>query len=438
MSRFFPPAGLILFKFSLISLFTISAGGRPMPLRYLFVDMNAYFASVEQHDHPRWRGRPLAVVPVAARTSSCIAANYLAKAKGVRVGCPVWEAERLCPGIVLAEARPQRYVEVHKLIVRAVGKCIPVGKVLSIDEVLCPLMGEEKRPERARAIGFAIKDELRRGVGEVLTCSVGIGPSGMLAKVASDMMKPDGLTVIDPAELPGRLYPLKITDFPGIGPRMEKRFLRYGVTTTKQLVGLNARALAVVWGSKVIAERWFHLLRGDDVPDVPTRRRTVGHSHVLPPALRTPDGSRGVVVRLVHKACARLRSIGYWAGALAVGIKYVGGVRWHTARKLPHCQDTLHWLLALGEMWDERPNEADAGQPLQVWMTLTDLIPAGAATPSLLEADRQVTTLSHAMDAINRKFGKNAVRFGAIAGAEESAPLRIPFNHVPKINPAVN
>ena len=100
-----------------------------MPLRYLFVDMNAYFASVEQHDRPAWRNRPLVVVPVEARTSSCIAVNYLAKKCGIKVGSPVWEAQNLCPGVILAAARPERYVEVHKDIVRAVGRCIPVSKV---------------------------------------------------------------------------------------------------------------------------------------------------------------------------------------------------------------------------------------------------------------------------------------------------------------------
>jgi DNA polymerase IV len=407
-----------------------------MPLRYLFVDMNAYFASVEQHDHPQWRNKPLVVVPVEARTSSCIAVNYLAKKFGVRVGSPVWEAERLCPGVVCAPAHPERYVEVHKEIVRAVGRCVPVSKVMSIDEMACALMGDERQPANAEAIARSIKAEMRHTLGEVLTCSIGIGPNVMLAKVAGDMQKPDGLTVIRPEDLPGRLYELKLTDFPGIGPRMEKRFLRYGISTTRQLLDLKESALAVVWGSKVHAERWFHLLRGEDVPDVPTRRRTVGHSHVLPPALRTPDGSRGVMVRLIHKACARLRSVGYWAGAMAIGVKYLEGVKWHTARQLPHCQDTLQWLLAFGDMWDERP--ADAGPPMQVWMTLTDLVPAAAATPSLFPEDRQATALSHAMDAINRKFGKHAVRFGGIVGAEKSAPMRIPFNHIPKINPATN
>lgn len=407
-----------------------------MPLRYLFVDMNAYFASVEQHDDPRLRGLPVAVVPVEARTSSCIAVNYLAKKFGVRVGSPVWEAQKLCPGIRCVPAHPERYVEVHKEIVRAVGRCIPVSKVMSIDEMACALMGDEREPAKAEAIARSIKVEMRHSLGEVLTCSIGIGPNVMLAKVAGDLQKPDGLTVIRPDELPERLYSLKITDFPGIGPRMEKRFHRYGVTTTRQLMQLTQPALAVVWGSKVHAERWFHLLRGEDVPDVPTRRRTVGHSHVLPPAQRTPEGSRGVMVRLIHKACARLRSIGYWAGAMAIGVKYADGVRWHTARKLPHCQDTLQWLLAFGDMWDERP--ADVGPPMQVWMTLTDLVPAAAATPSLIPEEQQATALSHAMDAINRKFGKHAVRFGGISGAEQTAPMRIPFNHIPKINPATN
>jgi DNA polymerase-4 len=407
-----------------------------MPLRYLFVDMNAYFASVEQHDDPRLRGLPVAVVPVEARTSSCIAVNYLAKKFGVRVGSPVWEAQKLCPGIRCVPAHPERYVEVHKEIVRAVGRCIPVSKVMSIDEMACALMGDEREPAKAEAIARSIKAEMRHSLGEVLTCSIGVGPNVMLAKVAGDLQKPDGLTVIRPDELPERLYSLKITDFPGIGPRMEKRFHRYGVTTTRQLMQLTQPALAVVWGSKVHAERWFHLLRGEDVPDVPTRRRTVGHSHVLPPAQRTPEGSRGVMVRLIHKACARLRSIGYWAGAMAVGVKYADGVKWHTARKLPHCQDTLQWLLAFGDMWDERP--ADVGPPMQVWMTLTDLVPAAAATPSLIPEEQQATALSHAMDAINRKFGKHAVRFGGISGAEQTAPMRIPFNHIPKINPATN
>ena len=233
-----------------------------MPLRYLFIDMNAYFASVEQQDRPELRGRPVAVVPVDANTSSCIAASYEAKRKGVRTGTPVWQAKLLCPGIVCVHARHERYVQVHKLIVKAVGRCAPVDKVMSIDEMACKLIGSERRPADATAIALKIKAEIKRTVGDYLTCSIGVGPNVMLAKVAGDMMKPDGLTFLHPEELPGNLYPLKITDFPGIGPRMEKRFHRYGVTTVQQLMGLTVAGLSRVWESKVMGERWFYLLRG--------------------------------------------------------------------------------------------------------------------------------------------------------------------------------
>jgi DNA polymerase-4 len=405
-----------------------------VPLRHLFVDMNAYFASVEQHDDPKLRGKPVAVVPMNANTTCCLAASYPAKRMGVKTGMPVWQARQLCPELITVVGRHERYVEVHKQIVKAVGRCVPVSKVMSIDEMACSLMGEEREQARVETIARSIKTELRHSVGEVLTCSIGVGPSVMLAKVAGDMKKPDGLTVIRPEELPGRLYELKITDFPGIGPRMERRLHRYGVRTTQQLLALKERELSTVWGSKVHGERWFHLLRGEDVPAIPTRRRTVGHSHVLPPDHRHPDGARGVMIRLIHKACARLRSIDYWAGAMAVGVRYLDGGKWHTACKLPRCQDTLNWLLAFGELWETRP--ADAGPILQVWMVLTDLVPASASTPSLFEHDRQVTKLSHAMDAINRKFGKHAVRFGGVVGAEDTAPTRIAFNQIPQFNPA--
>jgi DNA polymerase-4 len=197
---------------------------------------------------------------------------------------------------------------------------------------------------------------------------------------------------------------------------------------------LNARLLSTVWGSKVHGERWYHLLRGEDIPDADTRRRTVGHSHILPPVQRTEMGSRGVMVRLIHKAAARLRGLDHWAGALTVGISCLNGPGWEAKCHLPHCQDTLNFLLAFGALWDAKP--PFRGTPLKVWMVLTDLIPTPNATPSLIEQDRQVTELSHVMDRVNKTFGRNAVHFGTLFGAEDTAPMRVAFNHIPEFNPA--
>ncbi len=404
-----------------------------MPLRFLFIDMNAYFASVEQQDEPALRGKPVAVVPVEATTSCCIAASYEAKAQGVRTGTPVWEAMKLCPDIVLRVGRHDRYVEVHHQIVRAVGRCIPVSTVMSIDEMACKLLGDEREPENVSRIARHIKHEIREKVGDYLKCSIGVAPNGMLAKVAGDMQKPDGLTLIRSEDLPTKLYQLKLTDFPGIGPRMERRFQRHGITTVQQLIALKASMLSTIWGSRIHGERWYHLLRGDEVPDIITHRRTVSHSHVLPPDLRTDAGSRGVMVKLIHKAAARLRTIDYWAGSLSITVRHRDGTRWDVGCKLAHCQDTLNLLKAFSALWATRNTDMI---PMQVGMILSDLIPSRAATPSLFEQDRQATVVSHVMDKVNRTFGKNSIHFGTLFGAEETAPTRISFTRIPEFNPA--
>ena len=405
-----------------------------MSLRYLFVDMNAYFASVEQQDFPELRGKPVAVVPVMARTTCCIAASYEAKKYGIKTGTPVWEALQLCPKLVCRIGRHERYTELHDRIVRAIGRCLPVEKVVSIDEMACRLVGDERTPEKAVAIAKRVKRAIFDSAGEWMRCSVGIGPNVMLAKVAGDMQKPDGLTVVETKDLPGRLYDLKLTDFPGIGRRMEKRFHRLGVTSTRQLFRLTVRQLSEVWGSRIHGERWYYTLRGEDVPEKETKRRTVGHSHVMPPELRTDAGAYAVLSKLIHKAAARLRSIDYWAGHLSVMVRYEDGGAWETGCHLPRCQDTLNVLLAFNELWKHRP---PAGQPKQVSMVLTDLVPARSATPSLFEFDRQVTVLSHAMDRVNRVFGRQAVHFGSRHGlGDEAAPTRVAFTQIPDFDPA--
>ena len=406
-----------------------------MPLRYLFVDMNAYFASVEQQDNPKLRGRPVAVVAVNAETTSCLAASYEAKRFGIKTGTPVWRAREMCPGLVCIAARPQRYVELHEKIVKAVGRCVPVEKILSVDEMACKLLGDEREPAKAARIGRAIKREILDKVGDYLRCSVGVAPNGLLAKMAGDFQKPDGLTLLHSEDLPHRMFALKLIDFPGIGPRMERRLNVYNVFSVEQLYALTVKQLSMVWGSKIHGERWFHQLRGDEVYEKPTVRRTLGQSHVLAPDLRDEIGARGVFARLIHKAAGRLRDIDHWAGHLSVGVSYLGHQRWEAGTGLLLCQDTLTILQAFAVLWERRPQFLT---PLKVDIVLTKLKPTQAATPSLFDEDRGRNALSHAMDAINKTFGRNSVYFGALSGSEETAPMRIPFSAIPEANPAYN
>lgn len=405
-----------------------------MSLKVLFVDMNAYFASVEQQYRPELRGRPVAVVPLRAETTFCIAASYEAKAFGVKTGTAVFEARRMCPGIVFVEARHELYVHVHLAILGAVDSCVPIHRVLSIDEMACHLSSTDRSADRATQKGLQIKEAIRQRAGDFLRCSIGIAPNAFLAKVAGDMKKPDGLTLIDSHDLPYKLYPLALSDFPGIGRRMLPRFLRRGITTVQQLCALSSDDLERIWGG-IVGRNFWLALHGHDVPEPPTRRRTVGHSHVLPPKLRTELGAQGVLMRLLCKAAARLRRLGYWAGRLDVHVSFRHGGGWHRWTHLNQCQDTSSMLDAFLSLWARRRL---VGQPFKVGLTLSDLMSNRSATQPLFAEQQRRVALSHVMDRINGRYGRDAVHVATIHEFLDTAPTRIAFSNVPDIHDAMN
>ena len=400
-----------------------------MSLNYLFVDMNAYFASVEQQERPELRGRPVAVAPVHAETTCCIAASYEAKKFGIKTGTMVREARQLCPDLCVVGARPRLYVETHHRIVDAVESCLPVAMRLSIDEMLCRLEGKDRQPDLATRLAQQVKDTVRRRVGEFLRCSVGIAPNRLLAKVASDMQKPDGLTVIHRDELPDRLYGLTLTDFPGIGPRMNRRLQRAGITDVRQLCTLRVRELADIWGSKLIGAAWWHKLRGEDLFEKPTRTRTVGHSRVLPPEQRNAEAGWAVLVRLVHKAAARIRHMNYWARSVTVLVSQLGRRTWRVRKRIDDCQETLTFLREITPLWARRP----PGAPLKVGVVLADLVNGKNRTPSLFEPDHKSLSLAQALDGINRRFGLAGAYSGGMHGLETQYTTRIAFNRIPDL-----
>jgi len=395
-------------------------------LRWLFLDLNSYFASIEQQLRPELRGKPVGVVPVMADTTCCIAASYEAKAYGVKTGTLVSEARRLCPNIELVEARHQVYVEYHHKITNAVESCLPVSAVLSIDEMVCRLMGNEQTCDTAVEIGRDIKRVLREKVGESLRCSVGLAPNRFLAKVGGEMQKPDGLVVIKPDELPEILYRLELRDLPGIGSRMYKRLLQHGIKNVEQLCGLPKLEMRRIWNG-IVGERFWHWLRGDDIAEQMTHRRTIGHSHVLPPEFKTDAGVYSVAQKLVHKAGMRLRKMRYWAGGFALSVKFRNAQTWSRKMRMVECQDTLTLLEVLQTLWKTFP----AGNtPYAVGITLYDLVPNDVHTLCLFE-DPGRSRLADAIDKLNAKFGTDTVYFGGIHDAKTAAPTRIAFTSIP-------
>ena len=416
----------------------------PRPLRWLFLDLNSYFASVEQQLDPNLRGKPVIVAPVGSDTTVAIAASVEAKRYGISTGTPVWEAKRLCRELMVAPAQHQKYVEFHDAIVAEIWRHVPVTHVCSIDEVACRLLDNENGRDAALALARRIKAGILANVGKCLTSSVGIAPNRLLAKLASDLQKPDGLVVLDAAELPQRLYDLKLRDISGIGANMERRLARDGINDIRDYCERRPRDAGSAWGG-TNGDRLWYLLHGVDLPDKPTQTRSIGHSHVLSPNKRGLEPVRLTARRLALKAASRLRRKGYVSRLLVLHVRFEDDKAvWQCSRKLGATQDSFQVLAALDELF---PRLADEGKrrhgSLRVRMvgvTLNEVLPLNGEQGSLfahldpddpLARETRGLALSRAMDRLNEKFGRHAVSLGPFHGGRiDRVGTKIAFGRI--------
>ncbi len=403
-----------------------------MDLNALYVDFNSYFASVEQQLVPALRGKPVGVLAVMAETTCCIAASYEAKAFGIKTGTIVSEARKLCPDIIFVEARPPLYVEYHHKLIEIVESCTHVEKVLSIDEMVCKLTGSQQQPENALKLAAKIKQAIAKNAGDYIKCSIGIAPNTYLAKVASNLQKPDGCVLIAPHELPQRLYGLKLRDLNGIGKQMEARLNRYKITTVEQLYAANRQQLQTAWGS-IEGERMYDKLRGLEPYYVKNARSSLGHSHVLPPEQRNEAGVRAVLHRLLQKACMRMRSYDLLASKVSAKIKFRNMPSWSMESAISPTDNTLQLIDALEQFLQYYPDTKH--EPYAVGVSFSALVTPEEAARDLFQIKplENVKKLNEAIDSLNLKFGKNTIYFGGAHDALKDAPMRIAFNHIPDL-----
>jgi DNA polymerase-4 len=419
-------------------------------LNWLFVDLNSYFASCEQQDRPELRGRPVAVVPMMADTTCCIAASYEAKAFGVKTGTIVGDAKRMCPGLELVEARHELYVDYHHRIVEAVESCLPVTAVLSIDEMACRLMGRERPLLAALELGRKVKARIRERVGPMLRSSVGLATNRYLAKVASDMEKPDGLVALPLDILAEALSQLTLRDLPGIGARTEKRLNAKGIQTMRDLQALGCEQAGQLWGS-VWGERLWHWLHGEDFDMAETEHlKSISHSHVLAPEMRTAEKAWAVAHKLLHKAAMRLRSGGLWASSIGLAVGFavprsekapvsrfgVPTRGWHGEIRLSECQDNQTLIGALCRLWASRPAGLEYDQPYFIGVQLNGLVPERLHSLNLfdsLDNAKSTTKLLAAMDELNQKYGMSTLAPATMLTALKAAPTRIAFHSIPDL-----
>lgn len=418
-------------------------------LKWLFLDLNSYFASVEQQENPALRGKPVAVVPMETDSTCAIAASYEAKAYGVKTGTKIADAKRMCPGLHCVLARHNKYVDYHHRIINEVINHVPINKVWSIDELSSRLPERMRNIKTVTGIVQKIKTGLHKNIGEAITCSIGVAPNGFLAKVATNMQKPDGLVILTPENMTERLFKLDLMDLPGINIRMNERLRRSSITTIEKLWNISPKQARKIWGS-VSGERFWYNLHGYEVPDLETKTSVIGHSRMLDPNLRNPHAARQVTRRLTTKAATRLRRKEFYATRFYLSVRtadrydhtkgHSTGRRWSAEARLSPAQDNFTFLNALDNLWQAMRYDLRPERLLKVSVTLTGLCKRGEITPDLFDTQSDVyqklqnknEALSQVIDTLNAKYGAETIQLGPKPQTQTGfVGTKIAFSRIP-------
>lgn len=383
--------------------------------RTLYIDMNSFFACVEQQVHPSLSGKPVAITAVDAESGAVVAASYEAKAKGVGVGTRIYEARQLCPGIVFLPSRHRLYVRANQKIAEVVDRVAELERIRSIDEFQVVLGGSTATLEGALALGKEIKRAICSEVGSELRCSIGIGPNHLLAKIAGKLEKPDGLQWLAPENMPDRIAHLKLDDLPGISRGVKHKLYRSYIWDIPALYALDPRHARMIWRS-VEGERFIRALQGENIPLLGTKRGGYGQSKVLGPEHRPIPKARLVGRWLVEKAAARLRRDAYCAGRFSLSAHFYDCDGWSGSKTTMHTQDTRQFLEIYDALW-LRMAQRRFGPCSSVSIHLGDVLPLKERSGELflpLEPGRQTKKerLSQTIDGLNRRYGKKVADFG--------------------------
>lgn len=376
----------------------------------LHVDMDAFYASVEQLDNPALRGKPVLVGGSGPR-GVVTAASYESRVFGCRSAQPMAVALRLCPQAIVVKTRFHRYREVSRQVFALFHQITPLVQPLSIDEAFLDVTGSIKLLGDPITIATNLRRQIVQTTG--VTASVGVASNKFLAKLASDMNKPDGMTVIRPEDVGPILAPLSINRIFGVGPATEKRLAGLGIKTFADLRKIDEEILARRVGEDEAA-RYKRLAWGtDDRPVEPDRTaKSIGQEETFGHDLDDPDAVRAVLLQHAEEVGWRVRKNGLFARGVVVKIRF-GDFHTITRRTTLAAPTDLTKDLweAARQLFDEWAKASF--QPVRlIGMSATDF--AAAETQMQLFDDgvarQKQQRLDAALDKIRQKFGDGGVR----------------------------
>ena len=383
----------------------------------LHLDMNAFFASVEQQANPELRGKPIAVIGSNGRTV-VTTASYEARKFGVKTGMAIWEAKLKCPQVILVVGDNRKYTYTSTRIFNMMLDYTPLVEVFSIDEAFLDVTRSLKifgTPER---IVYLLKSRIKHSFG--LTCSVGVGPNKLIAKLASDMKKPDGLTIIRPEEVSQVISPLPIKDLCGIGSRMEYNLNLLGIRTIGDLGRFPADILIKKFG--VTGQHLHNMGMGiDESPVVPAgdqdRVKSVGHSMTLKHDISKRQDILKYLLLLSEMVGRRARRYGVSGKTVHLYVRYSDFYS-----SFGKQQTVAHPISLSDDIYKAAVDILDTvelQQPVRLLgIRLTNLRDQSSQLP-LFPQERKKALMVRAMDAVNNRYGDFTVTFASLMDTGE-------------------
>ena len=385
----------------------------------LHVDMDAFYASVEVRDRPELEGRPVVVGGSAEGRGVIAAASYEARAFGVHSAMPTKRALELCPELVLLPPDFDRYTSASRQVMEIFRSFTPLVEPLSLDEAFLDVSGSERLFGDAEEIGHRIKDDILRETG--LVASVGVAPTKFLAKLASDLDKPDGFRVIRHGEERAVLDPLPVSKIFGVGPRTAKRLNGLGVRTIGDLASRPRKVVARQFGASAI---WIHdLAHGIDPRRVTPRREEKSHGmeRTFAEDISDREELRALLMTFSEEVAFHLRDKGLRGKTVTLKARFSDFRTITRTKTLPFATNLGPRIFSVaGELLDridDRPLRLlgvqvsrleDVRQPVQ-----ETLFNGAMAEPSSREdfmaSAEKLAKVTPSLDKLRRKFGRGVV-----------------------------
>ena len=379
----------------------------------LHADLDAFYASVEQRDDPRLRGRPVIV-----GGGVVLAASYEAKACGVRTAMGGRLARRLCPEAVVVSGRMAAYSEASKAVFEVFRDTTPLVEGLSIDEAFLDVRGMRRIAGTPEEIAGRLRRRVREEVG--LPITVGVAVTKFLAKVASAVAKPDGLLVVPPDEERDFLHPLPVERLWGVGAVTARKLRDRGITTVAEVAELAEPTLVSIlgraWGRPIHA---LAQLRDPRPVQVGRRRGSIGSQHAIGWARHAPDKVDANLVGLVDRVTRRMRAANRVGRTVTVRVRFEDFSRATRSHTMPMATAETRPVVdaARGLLLADRPLIAQGGLTL-VGVSVSNLEDARAVQLPLPFEARNRADLDGALDAIHDRFGKSSVTRGSLLGRD--------------------